>query len=105
MDDKTVKQFQSLIEETVLRAVQSTKQENSGLMHEVKETMIGIKSDSNHFRENLAEIKELAKKTNGRVTRLEMWKENHVGKISVISVVVSFVVSSILIPIVLSLTK
>lgn len=47
--------------------------------------MAGLVAKLDALHEDVLEVKELAKETNGRVRRLETWKAEVTGKLSVIS--------------------
>lgn len=48
------------------------------------------------IRDSLARIEEQVKKTNGRVTLLELWQSNTVGKISIIYIAIGMAVSAVI---------
>ena len=63
-----------------------SKREHDLLFAEIRESL-------NSMRGSLGEIKEQVTKTNERVTLLELWKENSLGKLSIIMIAVGIGVS------------
>ncbi len=79
MDEKDLAHFEGII----VKAIQATKSENSGLIGDIKKDIAELKSnyskrELDHFikelNENVAKILEQTTKTNGRVNSLENHK-------------------------------
>lgn len=60
----------------------------------------GLVAKIDALHEDVLEVKELAKETNGRVRRLETWKAEVTGKLSVISESARISITSFVAPIV-----
>lgn len=81
-------ELQDLIRETVLMAVQSTKQENSGLVGDIKTHVALLQHQYKDIKSDLFEIKTQTIKTNGSVMSLKLWRSWVVGGLAILSFLV-----------------
>lgn len=88
-------EIRDLIKETVFLATQSTKQENSNLVGDIKTQIALLQSHYKDIKIDLTEIKVQTTKINGSVINLKMWRSWMAGGMAIIVLLVLPLISYI----------
>lgn len=81
------KKYNEYLEGLLVKAIQSGKQETSGLVGELKRDMSVIQEILKEQNKALLRIEDQTTKHNGRMRSLEMWRSYIIGGLSVLSIV------------------
>lgn len=76
------------LKDYIFHAVQATKQENSGLLGEIRTNVTVLETQYKNIMVTLGEIKTQTTKTNGSVTSLRLWRSLIVGGLTIIVLLV-----------------